>query len=131
MGTIWGMVMLATLGSFDSDIDNEQPVKDGVGSAVIEQVTGNTLVGLDTRLRSFHVFYDADGTARLQQGNRIDHGEWWIDSQGLFCDRWHRQRRGESRCYRWEADDDRVIYYDSAGRLRAHAQLMSGNPYDL
>ncbi|MEC9482172.1 MAG: hypothetical protein UMU75_02450 [Halomonas sp.] len=131
MGTIWGVVLLATLGGFDSDLDSERPVHDGTGAAVAEQVAGNTLVGLDTRLSTFRILYERNGTARLRQDNRTDSGKWWIDTQGRICDRWQRLWRGEPRCYRWEADDDRVIYYDGTGRVRAHAQLISGNPYGL
>lgn len=131
MDTVWGMVLLATLGGFQADPPDTLPVRDGETRAVLQQVVGNTLIGINTQLQAFRTRYQADGSVRRELGGRIDQGQWWLDERGLVCQRWQRFDRGDTHCYRWGIGDERVVYYDRAGRLRAHARLALGNPYGL
>jgi len=131
MDTVWGMMLLAALGGVQADPADTLPVHDGEASTVLQQVVGNTLIGIDTQLQAFRARYQADGSVRREQGGRIDQGQWWIDDQGLVCQRWRRFDHGDTNCYRWGTGDERIVYYDRAGRLRAHARLAQGNPYGL
>jgi hypothetical protein len=94
-------------------------------------VANNTVAGVASNERPYHVYFARDGRLKFRQDEFVDGGSWRVTTDGRLCSTLTRINVGVEECYSVYRNGTNFRYDRPDGNQVGSFAVLPGNPQNL